>query len=103
MYKISFPTEETILTLVLETNIVIEQEPLREVVTGVDDIVRDRWNLKCDFCKTKGRKYGACIQCGVGRCTHSFHVSCAREQQLALFDEDGDPLAIWYLFPFPYF
>lgn len=49
-------------------------------VFGVDAIVKDRWNLKCVAC-TKGRSkaHGAPIQCTKGKCTKSFHVSCARE------------------------
>ncbi|KAG6372655.1 JmjC domain, hydroxylase-domain-containing protein [Boletus reticuloceps] len=49
-------------------------------VFGVDAIVKDRWNLKCSAC-TKGRQkaHGAPIQCTKGKCTKSFHVSCARE------------------------
>lgn len=49
-------------------------------VFGVDAIVKDRWNLKCVAC-TKGRPkaHGAPIQCTKGKCTKSFHVSCARE------------------------
>ena len=37
---------------------------------------------KCSAC-TKGRQkaHGACIQCTKGKCTKSFHVSCAREGQ----------------------
>ncbi|KAG9312599.1 JmjC domain, hydroxylase-domain-containing protein [Chiua virens] len=51
-------------------------------VFGVDAIVKDRWNLKCSAC-TKGRQkaHGAPIQCTKGKCTKSFHVSCAREGQ----------------------
>ncbi|KAI6017850.1 JmjC domain, hydroxylase-domain-containing protein [Pisolithus marmoratus] len=49
-------------------------------VFGVDAIVKDRWNLKCVAC-TKGRSkaHGAPVQCTKGKCTKSFHVSCARE------------------------
>ncbi|KAH0835679.1 JmjC domain, hydroxylase-domain-containing protein [Lanmaoa asiatica] len=55
-------------------------------VFGVDAIVKDRWNLKCSAC-TKGRQkaHGAPIQCTKGRCTKSFHVSCAREGQNGVF------------------
>ncbi|THH27258.1 hypothetical protein EUX98_g6931 [Antrodiella citrinella] len=55
--------------------------PLREkVVFGVDGIVKDRWNLKCNACtKTKHKAHGAPIQCTKGKCPKAFHVSCARD------------------------
>lgn len=61
----------------LESNASVSRE---RRVFGVDAIVKDRWNLKCVAC-TKGRSkaHGAPIQCTKGKCTKSFHVSCARE------------------------
>lgn len=50
------------------------------VVLGVDGIVKDRWNLKCNACtKTRHKSHGAPIQCTKGRCPKAFHVSCARD------------------------
>ncbi|KAJ3066106.1 hypothetical protein HDU98_010586, partial [Podochytrium sp. JEL0797] len=59
----------------------------REVVVGVDKVPKDRWALKCQFCKTHvsptSKKYapykavGASIQCYKGKCVRAYHVSCA--------------------------
>jgi hypothetical protein len=51
-------------------------------VFGADAIVKDRWQLKCSACNRGRQKaHGAPIQCTKGKCTKSFHVSCAREGQ----------------------
>ncbi|KAJ1301874.1 hypothetical protein OPQ81_000714 [Rhizoctonia solani] len=49
-------------------------------VCGVEKIVKDRWTLKCSLCTNSAYKlHGAKIQCAKGRCSKSFHVSCARD------------------------
>ncbi|KAG8215808.1 JmjC domain, hydroxylase-domain-containing protein [Butyriboletus roseoflavus] len=74
---------ETWVDVVELAEILLDGSHVRELrIFGVDAIVRDRWNLKCSAC-TKGRQkaHGAPIQCTKGKCTKSFHVSCAREGQ----------------------
>lgn len=47
---------------------------------NVDTITVERARLKCMFCQplqNSDKSYGACIQCSNGRCTSSFHVTCA--------------------------
>ena len=47
---------------------------------NVDTIPVERARLKCMFCQplqNSDKSYGACIQCSNGRCTSSFHVTCA--------------------------
>lgn len=51
-----------------------------KVVFGVDAIVKDRWNLKCNACtRTRLKAHGAPIQCTKGKCSKAFHISCARD------------------------
>ncbi|KAF8556709.1 JmjC-domain-containing protein [Imleria badia] len=72
---------ETWVDIVESAEILPDGSHVRESkVFGVDAIVKDRWNLKCSAC-TKGRQkaHGSPIQCTKGKCTKSFHVSCARE------------------------
>ncbi|EJD42482.1 JmjC-domain-containing protein [Auricularia subglabra TFB-10046 SS5] len=46
-------------------------------VFGVDAVVKDRWNLKCQLCKDpRAKGHGAPIQCTKGKCPRAFHVSC---------------------------
>jgi hypothetical protein len=70
-------------------------DPTRDMVIGIDDIDKYRWPLKCDICKNKGRKFGACIQCSKGQCKRAFHVSCAHDNGVHLFNDDGVPFALW--------
>ncbi|KAF8742797.1 jmjN domain, partial [Rhizoctonia solani] len=52
----------------------------QKYVCGVENIVKDRWTLKCSLCtKVSSKLHGAKIQCGKGRCSKAFHVSCARD------------------------
>ncbi|KAG8772667.1 hypothetical protein FRC12_002956 [Ceratobasidium sp. 428] len=49
-------------------------------VGGIENIVKDRWTLKCNICtKTAHKSHGAKIQCAKGKCPKAFHVSCARD------------------------
>ncbi|GJE93631.1 JmjC and ePHD domain-containing protein [Phanerochaete sordida] len=79
------------------------------VVLGVDGIVKDRWNLKCNACtRPRNKAHGAPIQCTKGKCPKAFHVSCARdgasqhiiyrvvqdiEKEVVLLDEHSAALA----------
>ncbi|KAJ3232833.1 Lysine-specific demethylase 4B [Chytriomyces hyalinus] len=63
-----------------------------EVVAGIPDIPKDRWTLKCQFCrpadkKTKYTAVGASIQCYKGKCTRTYHVSCAQENGIYLTED----------------
>ncbi|XP_033109242.1 lysine-specific demethylase 4C-like [Anneissia japonica] len=47
---------------------------------NVNGISSARFKLKCHYCRSfikYSPKYGACIQCSVGKCVVSFHVTCA--------------------------
>jgi len=66
----------------VETGPVLEDGTRKreKMVFGVDAIVKDRWNLKCTACsKNRPKIHGAPIQCTRGKCSKSFHVSCARD------------------------
>ncbi|KZV82646.1 JmjC-domain-containing protein [Exidia glandulosa HHB12029] len=57
----------------------VEGEEPTKWVFGVDAIVKDRWNLKCQLCASAPKRmHGAPIQCAKGKCPRAFHVSCAR-------------------------
>ncbi|CAJ0931316.1 unnamed protein product, partial [Mesorhabditis belari] len=48
---------------------------LREPVCKINDILSERWGMKCSICDTR---QGACIQCSVKTCTTAFHVACCQ-------------------------
>ncbi|ORY27478.1 hypothetical protein BCR39DRAFT_227063 [Naematelia encephala] len=49
---------------------------------GINDIPKDRWNLKCASCEDRAlAKSGAKIQCTKGKCPKAFHVSCAKSDE----------------------
>ncbi|KAK2162027.1 hypothetical protein LSH36_106g06036 [Paralvinella palmiformis] len=53
----------------------VRREPIK-----LSDISLARKRLKCCFCHTimkDSDKSGVCVQCSTGRCTTSFHVTCA--------------------------
>ncbi|KAI9344233.1 JmjC domain, hydroxylase-domain-containing protein [Zopfochytrium polystomum] len=62
----------------------------QEIVVGVGLIPKDRWALKCQFCKPlygrRNRVRGACIQCYKGRCVRTYHVSCADANRITMTD-----------------
>ncbi|OXG39396.1 specific transcriptional repressor [Cryptococcus neoformans Th84] len=71
-------------------------------VVGVENVESARWKLKCLLCKDKKlQKTGAKIQCTKGKCPRAFHVSCARESDVAnlkiwevgtlMFPGEGEP------------
>ncbi|XP_071480917.1 lysine-specific demethylase 4C-like isoform X2 [Diadema antillarum] len=54
---------------------VLERHPI-----DCSNISEARLKLKCFFCRSfikYSPKYGSCIQCSVGKCAISFHVTCA--------------------------
>ncbi|KAG8701435.1 hypothetical protein FRC08_004080 [Ceratobasidium sp. 394] len=49
-------------------------------VCGIESVVKERWALKCNICtKAFNKAHGAKIQCGKGKCSKAFHVSCAKD------------------------
>ncbi|KAJ3106405.1 hypothetical protein HDU97_006390 [Phlyctochytrium planicorne] len=73
---------------ILETSVILDEQTNEEIVTGVDLIPKDRWALKCHFCKNitkkRARDLGACIQCFKGKCVRAYHVSCAADNDILL-------------------
>lgn len=55
-------------------------ETYLEPITGVEDIPKTRWNLKCKLCSLKN--VGAPIQCSARNCNFSYHVTCAQKANL---------------------
>jgi hypothetical protein len=52
-----------------------------EPVSGIQDVLADRWKLKCNICNTTK---GACIQCSFRDCVFSFHPMCGRNSGLRM-------------------
>ncbi|TPX57059.1 hypothetical protein PhCBS80983_g04084 [Powellomyces hirtus] len=67
-------------------------DPATEMVTGVDEIDKARWRLKCAICKPKlGKgKLGACIQCAKGKCVRAYHVWCAQNSGSVTMVKDAE-------------
>ena len=53
---------------------IIRDESGKEVVCDVERIPKARLGLKCLFCR---EARGACFQCNMGKCTRSYHPTCA--------------------------
>ncbi|KAK3090508.1 hypothetical protein FSP39_012380 [Pinctada imbricata] len=56
------------------------ENPSRREPINTDDMNVDRSKLKCYYCspmKNSDQSSGMCVQCSLGRCTSSFHVTCA--------------------------
>ncbi|KAJ3129299.1 Lysine-specific demethylase 4B [Physocladia obscura] len=79
-----------------ETHIVdlnVENGPSREAISGLLNIPKDRWSLKCQYCKGDKKKpyktQGACIQCYKvgGKCVRTYHVSCADANGVFMTDD----------------
>lgn len=61
-----------------------------ENVQNVTKALHDRRKLSCMLCvNRKMAKMGACIQCSEGKCTASFHVTCARNHGLTMRITEG--------------
>ncbi|KAM3510865.1 hypothetical protein MY11210_005468 [Beauveria gryllotalpidicola] len=65
----------------------------QDVVCNVNNIHRDRLDLKCLFCRSKR---GACFQCSQKKCTRAYHATCAaaagvfiEEQDIPVYGQDG--------------
>ena len=64
-----------------------------EKIVGFTSIERGRFDLKCNFCRSKR---GSCFQCSGKKCTRAFHATCALaagvqidEGMVPTFGEDG--------------
>ncbi|PYH88953.1 jumonji family transcription factor [Aspergillus ellipticus CBS 707.79] len=60
--------------LYTEETSILRDESGKEVVCDVDKIPKARMGLKCLFCR---EVRGACFQCNFGKCTRSYHATCA--------------------------
>ncbi|WKT38522.1 JmjN domain [Fusarium oxysporum f. sp. vasinfectum] len=65
----------------------------QETVVNVSEIHKDRFELKCLYCRSK---QGACFQCSQKRCARAYHATCAaaagvfvEEEEIPVFGEDG--------------
>ncbi|KKK24596.1 jumonji family transcription factor [Aspergillus rambellii] len=84
--------------LYTEETSVLRDESGKEVVCDVDKIPKARMGLKCLFCR---EVRGACFQCNFGKCTRSYHATCALlagvqvEQGLvAVVADDGNQYSV---------
>ncbi|KAF4450719.1 hypothetical protein F53441_6162 [Fusarium austroafricanum] len=71
----------------------IETIDQQETVVNVSEIHKDRFELKCLYCRSKR---GACFQCSQKRCARAYHATCAaaagvfvEEEEVPVFGEDG--------------
>ncbi|PLB43635.1 histone demethylase [Aspergillus steynii IBT 23096] len=60
--------------LYIEETSILRDESGKEVVCDIDKIPKARMGLKCLFCR---EVRGACFQCNFGKCTRSYHPTCA--------------------------
>ncbi|TQV91636.1 jumonji family transcription factor [Cordyceps javanica] len=65
----------------------------QDVVCNVNNVHRDRLDLKCLFCRSKR---GACFQCSQKKCARAYHATCAaaagvfiEEQDIPVYGQDG--------------
>lgn len=65
----------------------------QDVVCNVNNVHRDRLDLKCLFCRSKR---GACFQCSQNKCARAYHATCAaaagvfiEEQDVPVYGQDG--------------
>ncbi|KAF9885087.1 hypothetical protein FE257_000727 [Aspergillus nanangensis] len=81
-----------------EETSILRDETGKEVVCDIDKIPKARMGLKCLFCR---EVRGACFQCNYGKCTRSYHATCALlagvqvEQGLvAVIADDGNQYSV---------
>ncbi|XP_043917027.1 lysine-specific demethylase 4C isoform X2 [Protopterus annectens] len=69
---------------------VAERSPI-----DVKKIPSQRLKLKCVFCQKQTKEHkGACVQCSLGRCPTSFHVTCAHAAGV-MMEPDEWPSAVY--------
>ncbi|KAH9893591.1 hypothetical protein C8Q73DRAFT_761641 [Cubamyces lactineus] len=59
----------------------VANEVFMEPITGVDQVPKPRWRLRCSVC---GIREGACIQCTKTSCFTAFHATCARKEKFLM-------------------
>ncbi|KAL2796726.1 hypothetical protein BJX66DRAFT_128645 [Aspergillus keveii] len=84
--------------LYTEETSILRDETGKEVVCDIDKIPKARMGLKCLFCR---EVRGACFQCNFGKCTRSYHATCAllagvqaEEGQVAVVAADGNQYSV---------
>ncbi|KAG2415306.1 hypothetical protein HFD88_006497 [Aspergillus terreus] len=84
--------------LYTEETSILRDESGKEVVCDVDKIPKARMGLKCLFCR---EVRGACFQCNFGKCTRSYHATCAllagvqvEHGQVAVIADDGNQYSV---------
>ena len=68
----------------------IAKEDGLEKVFGVENISKDRLELKCHECR---QKKGSCFQCSSAKCARAYHATCAAQAGVQV--DIGD-IAIWH-------
>jgi hypothetical protein len=61
-----------------------------EMVYNVENISKDRLELKCHECR---QKKGSCFQCSSAKCTKAYHATCAMQAGVQV---DKGPIAVWH-------
>ncbi|KAI0326259.1 hypothetical protein GY45DRAFT_1310767 [Cubamyces sp. BRFM 1775] len=59
----------------------VANEVFMEPITGVDQVPKPRWRLRCSVCNIRE---GACIQCTKASCFIAFHATCARKEKFLM-------------------
>ncbi|KIW68430.1 hypothetical protein PV04_04377 [Phialophora macrospora] len=62
----------------------------KEMVYNVENIIKDRLELKCHECR---QKKGSCFQCSSAKCTKAYHATCAMQAGVQV---DKGPIAVWH-------
>lgn len=62
----------------------------REMVYNVENISKDRLELKCYECR---QRKGSCFQCSSAKCTKSYHATCAIQAGVQV---DKGEIAVWH-------
>ena len=68
----------------------IAEKEGKEVVCNVDNISKDRLELKCNHCR---QKRGSCIQCSSAKCTRAYHATCCAPAGVQV--DIGD-IVVWH-------
>ena len=68
----------------------IAKEDDIEKVFGVENISKDRLELKCYECR---QKRGSCFQCSAAKCARAYHATCAAQAGVQV--DTGD-IAVWH-------
>ncbi|KAL5692684.1 hypothetical protein EMGR_005728 [Emarellia grisea] len=84
--------------LYTEETSILRDEAGKEVVCDIDYIPKARMGLKCLFCR---EVRGACFQCNFGKCTRSYHATCAllagvqvEHGSIAVIADDGNQYSV---------